>query len=290
VDQTDRVVGENVSWLVAAAYGLAAASLIGALGARNDRVIVRRLGGTVGSRRARAGGLVWIGEHVPFSRTRRRLASRAHDLGEPIVSERIIAGKILCGVSGALIGLLVWPLGWLPAVGAAVVLSGVGFRLPEFRLARRVRGLRARVAEEVPGLLDLLAVCVTAGLSPSLALERAVEITPGPLRDTLIRARREVALGGSWRRAVGDAADRLDLRDLRRLALALERGQRLGAPLAEQLRRLARDVRDERRSLAEERARRAPVLMLFPLVFLILPAFVLAAVIPAVMVAARGIP
>jgi tight adherence protein C len=86
------------------------------------------------------------------------------------------------------------------------------------------------------------------------------------------------------------AADRLEVRDLRRLALALERGQRLGAPLAEQLRRLARDVRHERHAMAEERARRAPVLMLFPLVFLILPAFVLAAVIPALIVAARGIP
>jgi tight adherence protein C len=82
----------------------------------------------------------------------------------------------------------------------------------------------------------------------------------------------------------------MDLRDMRRLAAALERGQRLGAPLADQLRRLARDVRDERRARAEERARRAPVLMLFPLVFLILPAFVLAAVIPAVVVATRGIP
>jgi pilus assembly protein TadC len=291
VDQADRVVGESVTWLVAVAYVLAAASLIAALDARYDRAIVSRLGGTVGGRWARAGGLVWIGEHVPLSRTRHRLASREGDeLGEPIVPERIITAKILLGVSGALLGLLAWPLGGLPAAGAALALSGAGFRLPEFRLARRLRAFRVRVADEVPGLLDLLAVCVTAGLSPSLALERAVEITPRALRETLVRARREVALGGSWRRAIGDAADRLDLPDLRRLALALERGQRLGAPLAEQLRRLARDVRAERRSLAEERARRAPVLMLFPLVFLILPAFVLAAVIPAVMVAARGIP
>jgi tight adherence protein C len=193
-------------------------------------------------------------------------------------------------LSGGVIGLLAWPAGWVPAGCAALTLAWAGFRIPEFRLARRVAARRRAVADEVPSLLDLLAVCVTAGLSPSVALERAVETTRGPLHEALARARREVALGRSWKGAVRDVAERLDVRDLRRLALTLERGQRLGAPLAEQLRRLARTVRHERMSLAEERARRAPVLMLFPLVFLILPAFVLAAVIPAVIVAAREIP
>jgi tight adherence protein C len=69
----------------------------------------------------------------------------------------------------------------------------------------------------------------------------------------------------------------------------LEQGQRLGVPVAVRLRDLAREVRAERRSRREERARRAPVAMLFPLVFLILPAFVLAAVVPAVLVAVRGV-
>jgi tight adherence protein C len=280
-----------VIWLVTAAYAGAAAALIAGLGARRDQLIRARLGGAERRRKARESSLVWIGRRLPFRGTRRGLELRLQraSLG-PALADQIIGMKVLLCVCGGLIGLLAWPAGGVPAACAALTLAWAGSRLPEFRLARRGAALRRRVAHEVPNLLDLLAVCVTAGLSPSLALERAIKTTRGPLHDALARARREVALGGSWKGAVRDAADRLDVRDLRRLALALERGQRLGAPLAEQLRRLARDVRHERRSLAEERARRAPVLMLFPLVFLILPAFVLAAVIPAVIVAARGIP
>jgi tight adherence protein C len=279
-----------VSWLVAAAYAVAATALIAGLGARHDHLIWARLEGTVRRRQAPGSILMWIGKRIPLQGARRGLEVRLQraSLG-PVAADQIIGTKVVLCVGGGLIGLLAWPAGWVPAACAALSLAWAGFRLPEFRLARRAATLRRRVADEVPSLLDLLAVCVTAGLSPTLALERAVQTTRGPLQDELARARREVALGGSWKGAVRDAADRLDVRDLRRLALALERGQRLGAPLAEQLRRLARDVRHERRSLAEERARRAPVLMLFPLVFLILPAFVLAAVIPAVIVAARGI-
>jgi pilus assembly protein TadC len=280
-----------VSWLIAAAYALAAASLIAGLGARQDHVIKVRLGVAVRRPRARESSLVWIGKRLPLPATRRRLEMRLqHVWGRSVVADRIIGTKVLLCASGGLIGLLAWPAGWVPAAFAALTVAWAGYRLPDFALSRRVATLRRRVAYEIPSLLDLLAVCVTAGLSPSMALERAVDTTRGQLHETMARARREVALGGSWTRAVRDAADRLDIRDLRRLAVALERGQRLGAPLTEQLRRLARDVRHERRSLAEERARRAPVLMLFPLVFLILPAFILAAVIPAVIVAARGLP
>jgi hypothetical protein len=265
-----------VSWLIAAAYALAAASLIAGLGARQDHVIKVRLGVAVRRPRARESSLVWIGKRLPLPATRRRLEMRLqHVWGRSVVADRIIGTKVLLCASGGLIGLLAWPAGWVPAAFAALTVAWAGYRLPDFALSRRVATLRRRVAYEIP---------------PSMALERAVDTTRGQLHETMARARREVALGGSWTRAVRDAADRLDIRDLRRLAVALERGQRLGAPLTEQLRRLARDVRHERRSLAEERARRAPVLMLFPLVFLILPAFILAAVIPAVIVAARGLP
>jgi tight adherence protein C len=98
-----------------------------------------------------------------------------------------------------------------------------------------------------------------------------------------------VELGESWAAVLRRPAQRLDLRDLRRLSSTLEQSSRLGSPVAERLRGLAREVRAERRDREEERARRAPVAMLFPLVFLILPAFVLAAVVPTILVATRGI-
>ena len=164
-----------------------------------------------------------------------------------------------------------------------------------------IRSLRARwprcdrgsarngIAAGMPDLLDVVAVSVTAGLSPRLALERAPDVVAGPVGGVFEGIRREVALGTTWGRALDAAGSRLDVEELRRLALTLTRAERLGSPVAERLRDLATDVRAERRARREERARKAPIQMLFPLVFLILPAFVLAAVVPALIVATRDV-
>lgn len=150
---------------------------------------------------------------------------------------------------------------------------------------RATRAQLGRRSAEVPNLLDLLAISVKAGLSPRLALDRAAEVMNGPLGEVLETLRRDVALGRPWRLAL----QRTGIAELERLALTLDRAERLGTPIGERLRDLANDVRFERRLQREERARRAPVQMLFPLVFLILPAFVLSAVVPALIVATRDI-
>jgi tight adherence protein C len=174
------------------------------------------------------------------------------------------------------------------AVFAAAVLGLAGYRLPSFLAARAAARRRLEVSRSVPDVLDVVAVSVAAGLSPRLALERT-DAVPGPLGQELSAIRHDVALGGSWSKGLREVARRLNVAELRRLAVVLERGQRLGAPMADRLRDFSREMRAERRSRREERARRAPVAMLFPLVFLILPAFVLAAVVPAVLVAVRDV-
>jgi tight adherence protein C len=198
--------------------------------------------------------------------------------------------KALLGASGMLLGFSAFPGGWWAALGTAVLLGMAGFRLPDFSLARLARASPTEMESAVPEMLELVALSVAAGVTPRLALDRVAELSQGRLAEELRAARREASLGTPWRVALRSLAKRTGLRDMRRLAVTLERSERLGAPVAEQLRVLAREVRAERRAAAEERARRAPVLMLFPLVFLILPAFVLAAVVPAVLVATRGLP
>jgi tight adherence protein C len=198
--------------------------------------------------------------------------------------------RALGGLAGAVIGLAGWSAGLVVTSATTAVLAAAGWRLPDVILARRASSLRRRMSAFVPDLLDLVAVSVTAGLSPRLALERAPETVGGPLGEELARASRAVALGATWREELRGVADRVRVPELRRLALVLERSRRLGAPVSERLRILAREVRAERRLQREERARRAPVVMLFPLVFLILPAFVLAAVVPALLVATHGLP
>ncbi len=158
------------------------------------------------------------------------------------------------------------------------------------RPARRVRrGQRLALEAEIPQLLDLLAAGSTAGLSAELALRRATEEIRGPLGHALRLAFEHADLGGSWRDELKEFADTTCSLDLRRTVAVLGRTEALGASLADATRELAATVRQSRRVAVLERARTAPVKMLFPLVFLILPAFLLLTVVPVMLTTLRSI-
>jgi tight adherence protein C len=170
----------------------------------------------------------------------------------------------------------------IPNVGVVFGPAGavLGFAMPGFFLSRRTAGRAARIDEELPQLLDLLAAASHAGLAGVLALQRAIEATRGPLADELGRVLDAVELGGRWRQELRACATRLEIPDLHRAVSALTRSETLGASLSDSMVELAARVREARRVAAAERARTAPVKMLFPLVFLILPAFLLLTVVP----------
>lgn len=148
---------------------------------------------------------------------------------------------------------------------------------------------RAAADAEIPQLLDLLAAGSSAGLAAPLALHRAGDGLTGPLADEVRATVRAVELGARWRDELEALADRLDLPDLRRTVSALTRTESLGASLAQATAELAASVRQARRAATMERARTAPVKMLFPLVFLVLPAFLLLTVVPVLLTTVRSI-
>jgi tight adherence protein C len=155
---------------------------------------------------------------------------------------------------------------------------------------RRARRARLRTADaELPQFLDLLAVATSAGLAAPLALRRAAEDTVGPLGDELRTLVAAVDLGARWREELDELVERLPLPDLRRTVAVLARSERLGSPLSETLAELSSRIRETRRTAATERARTAPVKMLFPLVFLVLPAFLLLTVVPVLLSTVRSI-
>lgn len=159
----------------------------------------------------------------------------------------------------------------------------------------RIVGLRAerrrrRDADaEVPQLLDLLAAASSSGLAAPLALRRSVEALSGPLGVDLRIAASRIELGERWRDELAAVAERLNLPDLRRTVAALTRTETLGVPLASVCTDLAAEVRATRRARTTERARTAPVKMLFPLVFLVLPAFLLLTVVPVLLTTVQSI-
>jgi tight adherence protein C len=122
-----------------------------------------------------------------------------------------------------------------------------------------------------------------------MGFRRSVEVVRGPLREELGAVLREMDLGVPWREALDRLAARTDVPALRRVVAALGRSQRLGAGIGATLRTVAQDVRLERQARAEDAARRAPVKMLFPLVFLVLPAFLLLTVGPVVLATIRSL-
>jgi tight adherence protein C len=195
------------------------------------------------------------------------------------------SARWLGGAFGLCLGLLL-PF---PGILLAPLLCLAGSRIPTFLERRSTRRRRASVDAQVPQLLDLLAAGSSAGLSGQLALRRAVDALGGPLAAELQGALDAVDLGARWRDELAAAAERLGLSDLRRTVNALSRTDTLGASLADSTVELAASVRAARRAAVTERARTAPVKMLFPLVFLVLPAFLLLTVVPVLLTTLRSI-
>jgi tight adherence protein C len=155
---------------------------------------------------------------------------------------------------------------------------------PVARVARKLVGRRhARLANralerELPVALDLLGVAVGAGCTPYLAVEVAGRWAPPVVAASLEAVLTKCSLGASFEAALDDIAQTVPrLEPLRDALLASDR---LGAPVGDALARLAAEERAALRRRAEAHARKVPVQLLFPLVFLVLPAFVLLTVVP----------
>ena len=138
-------------------------------------------------------------------------------------------------------------------------------------------------------MLDLLAAGSKAGLSAELALRQAAGVLGGPLGERLRAIFADADLGARWRDLLDAYVASAGSADLRRTVAVLDRTERLGSALTEASRDLAAEVRRARRATTLERARTAPVKMLFPLVFLILPAFLLLTVVPVLLATVRAI-
>jgi Flp pilus assembly protein TadB len=151
---------------------------------------------------------------------------------------------------------------------------------------RRTRVLEHAVARELPVTVDLLGVAVGAGCTPFLAVDTAARWAPPTLAAWLDEVRRSCALGRGFGDALDDRARRVP--SLQPLADALLASDRFGAPVGDALVRLAAEQRTALRRRAEARARTVPVRLLFPLIFLVLPAFGLLTVVPAVLAGIGG--
>ncbi len=154
----------------------------------------------------------------------------------------------------------------------------VGRVVGAFTNRQHGRRVDAALERELPIALDLLGVAIGAGCTPYLAVEVASRWASPIVAASFAAVLGACALGASFDAALDDAARSAPR--LRPLVDALLASDRLGAPVGPALARLAAEERAALRRRAETHARRVPVRLLFPLVFLVLPAFVLLTVVP----------
>lgn len=173
-----------------------------------------------------------------------------------------------------------------PPVRTARVRFGVFGRVASgVRTHRWERRMTTQVRRDLPVTIDVLGVAIGAGLTPYLSVEGATRWIPTSVAQHFEAVVYSVGRGMRFSEAIDHMA--LGTPVFRPVADALLSSERLGAPVAVALERLATEARADARRQAETRARKVPVRLLFPLVFLVLPAFVLLTVVPALVAGTR---
>lgn len=162
-----------------------------------------------------------------------------------------------------------------------VVSSGAGFVLPSFLIRKRGAARLDEVDRQLPEMIDLLIATVEAGIGFTGSLAMIAERFTGALGDELRLAMRQQALGMSTQQALEDMSERCHTQAMRAFTRTAARGETLGVSIGPVLRELSSDQRRRRRLAAREKMQKAPVKMIFPLMFLIMPALMIVLMYPA---------
>ena len=193
-----------------------------------------------------------------------------------LTAERIVAFKIIFGIVGLVVGILVAPL--LPFTGlvASVVAVGLfaltGYTIPSAGLAARASKRQKEIRKAMPDTIDLLTISVEAGLGFDAALAQVVKNVPGPLSEEIARMLQEMQIGVTRAEALRHLNDRTDVPELDGFVLSMIQADKYGVGVAKVLRAQSTELRQKRRQRAEEVAQKVPLKLLFPMIFLVLPA------------------
>jgi tight adherence protein C len=197
-------------------------------------------------------------------------------------TERVLAYKTLGLLGVAAFGLLIG-LGH----GGKVVLfviagAGTGFFLPNLLVHNVGLKRQEKIQKALPDAMDMITVCVEAGLGFDAAVAKVARNTKGSLASEFARVLQEMQFGKSRVDALKAMVERTTVPELRIMVSALVQASQLGIPVAAVLREQATEMRLRRRQRAEEKAQKVTVKILFPLIFCLLPALFIVVMGPGV--------
>jgi tight adherence protein C len=162
------------------------------------------------------------------------------------------------------------------------VVGAAGYYLPALWLWSRGSRRQREITRSMPDALDLLTICVEAGLGFDGAMARVAEKWADELSRELARVLQEIQLGKLRREALRSMADRVQVSEMSTFVAAITQAEELGVSIAKVLRIQSEEMRRRRRQRAEELARQAPIKMLPAIAFLIFPAIFVVLLGPAV--------
>jgi tight adherence protein C len=226
----------------------------------------------------------------------RSLEASRHNLelaGNPYnltASQFWAARAVAAVVLGFLIGLVmvVTKAEWSRLVLFPLLAASLGFFLPVLWLSSQISRRKNSIIKSLPDALDLLTVCVEAGLGFDGAMQKVTEKWKDDLAMAFARVLQEIRLGKTRREALRDMSDRMEVTDVTSFVAAIIQADQLGVSIAKVLRIQSDQMRVRRRQRAEEKAHQAPVKMLFPMVFLIFPSIYIVLLGPAALMIIGG--
>jgi len=190
-------------------------------------------------------------------------------------AERIVAFKILFAIVGLVVGLMLAQLlpftGFLK-VGAIALLTLLGYTAPSAAIAARASKRQKEIRKALSDTMDLLTISVEAGLGFDAALGQVVRNVPGPLSDEISRMLQEMQIGVSRTEALRHLTERTEVPELDGFVLSMIQADKYGVGVAKVLRSQSQELRQKRRQRAEETAQKVPLKLLFPTIFMLLPA------------------
>lgn len=195
-----------------------------------------------------------------------------------------IVGTVIGFALGALLFLVLKVTNPAPmnAIGYTFAAGALGYYFPVLSLKSRIRKRQDGILKALPDALDLLVICVEAGLGFDMAMGKVYEKWDNDLALAFGRVLREVQLGKLRRDALKDMSDRMDVPDVNSFTAAIIQADQLGVSMSKILRVQSDQMRVKRRQRAQEKAQQAPVKMMIPMVLLIFPSIWIVLLGPAV--------
>jgi tight adherence protein C len=226
------------------------------------------------------------------------MARRSNRFGEDKIRDKLISAgmygttprKILGYQCLAAIAASLFVLWLIPAGGGSLVFAIVlaaaagvgGWFAPTYYVELKRRKRMEMIDKQMPDMIDLLVVTIEAGLGILASMRVASESMSDPLGQELRLTLQEQRMGLSVGQAIESLGRRADAPNMRIFVRSITQGERLGVSIGTTMRNLSVEMRKRRRAMAEERAQKMPIKMLFPLIFFIFPALFIVILTPMI--------